>query len=74
MEDSRQDLRTECRGGGGVVGFGRIWPCISRDVRRRRASGGVPTNVRIAVACEESSQRSKGKSQKAKPQTGAEVE
>ena len=42
MEDSRQNLRTECRGGGAVVGFGlpaqqqagRIWPCISRDVMR----------------------------------------
>jgi hypothetical protein len=31
MEDSRQDLRTECRGGGAVVGFGRIWPCISEE-------------------------------------------
>jgi len=29
MEDSRQDLRTEFRGSDGVVGFGRIWPCIS---------------------------------------------
>ena len=42
MEDSRQDLRTECRGGGAVVGFGlpaalrlaqigRTWPCISEE-------------------------------------------
>jgi hypothetical protein len=46
MEDSRQDLRTECRGGDGVVGFGRIWPCISsggrtEDGRWRREDGGV---------------------------------
>ena len=34
MEDPRQDLRTEYRGSDGVVGFGLIWPCISRDVMR----------------------------------------
>jgi hypothetical protein len=45
MEDSRQDLRTECRGGVGVVGFGRIWPCISRDVIR------APCIVKPARGC-----------------------
>ena len=45
MEDSRQDLRTECRDGGAVVGFGRIWPCISggrrmEDGRWRNEDGG----------------------------------
>jgi uncharacterized protein with von Willebrand factor type A (vWA) domain len=39
MEDSRQNLRTECRGGGAVVGFGRIWPCISREGGGRREEG-----------------------------------
>jgi len=37
-------------------GSGRTWPCISRDVRRRRASGDVSTVVRIAVTHAESSQ------------------
>ena len=45
MEDSRQDLRNEVPSSDGVVGFGRIWPCISRDVRRRRASGAFPISV-----------------------------
>jgi hypothetical protein len=55
MEDSRQDLRSEYRGGDGVVGFGlpaalrlaqvgRIWPCISRDVIR------VPRIVKARAA------------------------
>ena len=46
MEDSRQNLRTECRGGGAVVGFGRIWPCISgrgrmEDRGGRKEDGGM---------------------------------
>ena len=51
MEDPRQDLRTEFRGGGAVVGFGLpaqqqaglIWPCISGGGGWRSEDGGRRT-------------------------------
>jgi hypothetical protein len=53
MEEPRQDLKTDFRAATEVVGFGRIWPCISRDAMRSKAGVKQLRTVRLRFAASE---------------------